>query len=246
MGAHRRDKHDARSVVLGSPHAAHRTLGVVEGEPFRTISAWELFARLLCIVVFGGARTSGRKASIRITSYTNNLGTPSALSKLMTSKFPLLLILAELAAQLKDKELDLGLEWIPRDQNEEADALTNGRFGDFDPGRRIDVDLSNIQWLILPQMAAVSEDIHTKFTEKCEQRRMEKERAPQHEKDKEQKAPKFKSGERVRARDPWCMRAGRDARRERAVSEQAPRGSSGPLWDIPGPAAPSLDACGKR
>lgn len=136
------------------------------GEPFRTISALELFASLLCTVVFDGAWTPGRKTSIRITGYTDNRGTAFALSKLMTSKFPLLLILVELGAQL-EKELDLGLEWIPRDQSEEADALTNGRFDDFDPVRRIDVDLSNIKWLLLPQMAAASEDIHKKFMEKA-------------------------------------------------------------------------------
>ena len=35
----------------------------------------------------------------------------------MTSKFPLVVVLAELAAQLKKRSLKLDLQWFPRGQN---------------------------------------------------------------------------------------------------------------------------------
>jgi hypothetical protein len=33
----------------------------------------------------------------------------------------------------------LDLSWFPREQNVEADALTNGEFHDFDPSMRVEV-----------------------------------------------------------------------------------------------------------
>lgn len=125
------------------------------------------------------------------------------MSKLMTTKFPLLLILVEMAAQLKTRGLDLGLQWIPRDQNEEADALTNSRFEDFDPANRIEVDVDNLNWMILPKMMSVPEDVHRRVTERREQKRKDKEKAPREKKHEETKAPRLKPGERLRARDPW-------------------------------------------
>ena len=44
----------------------------------------------------------------------------------------------ELATQLTVRHLDLTLAWRRRDTNTEADDLTNGQFGGFDPARRLD------------------------------------------------------------------------------------------------------------
>ena len=54
----------------------------------------------------------------------------------------------------------LNLGWVPRDQNEEADALTNGDFVAFDASRRINVEVAEISWLILPRMLEVAEQIY--------------------------------------------------------------------------------------
>ena len=91
---------------------------------------------------------------------TDNLGNTFTVSKLMSSKFPLVVILAEVAAQLRARNMVLNLGWVPRDQNEEADALTNGDFAAFDMGRRIDVEVSKISWLILPRMLEVAQQIY--------------------------------------------------------------------------------------
>ena len=91
---------------------------------------------------------------------TDNLGNTFALTRLMSSKFPLVVLLAELACQMRQRGMELSLRWAPREQNEEADALTNEDFTALDPGRRVVVDLQKIKWLVLDDMLAVSENIY--------------------------------------------------------------------------------------
>jgi hypothetical protein len=50
----------------------------------------------------------------------------------------------ELTAALAKRGLWLNLEWIPRELNVEADALTNLEFGSFDPALRIPVSWSDL------------------------------------------------------------------------------------------------------
>ena len=46
----------------------------------------------------------------------------------------------------------LRAQWIPRLQNEEADALTNGEFKHFSPEKRIPVVLEDLAFGVLPAM----------------------------------------------------------------------------------------------
>ena len=55
----------------------------------------------------------------------------------------------------------LQLHWSPRDQNEEADALTNGEYAGFAPEKHVKIDVSSLQWLVLPEMSKVAEDIYS-------------------------------------------------------------------------------------
>ena len=83
------------------------------------------------------------------------------MSKLMTSKFPLLVILTELAAQLRERRVDLALQWVPRSQNEEADAITNDRVEIFDKTLEVKMDPSKVDWVVLPVMMGVAEQIYS-------------------------------------------------------------------------------------
>jgi hypothetical protein len=132
------------------------------GEPFRTIASLELFATLLCIVTFGDAWPAGAQGEVVLQGITDNLGNTFAVTWLMTSKFPLVVILAEVAAQLRSRGMALSLGWTPRDQNEEADALTNSDFTAFDKARRVEIDVAAVDWLILPRMLEVSQHIYEK------------------------------------------------------------------------------------
>ena len=42
--------------------------------------------------------------------------------------------------------------WLPRLENEEADALTNFEFRHFDPARRIEVQLSDLKFAVLDDL----------------------------------------------------------------------------------------------
>eukprot|EP00971_Amphidinium_carterae_P138427 2742957-Amphidinium_carterae.1 len=78
---------------------------------------------------------------------------------LLTTKFPAFLVLIELADKLEELGLDLNLHWVPRDQNIEADALTNGVFYGFDPDKRIHIDPGRLPLRVLPRIAAEASEL---------------------------------------------------------------------------------------
>ena len=166
------------------------------GEPFRVIAALELFATLLCIVVFGGS-WEGSRGGVGLSGVTDNLGNTFALAKMMTSKFPLLVILTELAAQLRSRDFELDLQWSPRDQNEEADALTNEEFSAFDPARRVTLDLATIPWLVLPGMLGAAEELYQEITKLKDQAGGAGTAAAS------TGGRKQRPQDKLRARDPW-------------------------------------------
>ena len=102
----------------------------------------------------------------------------------------MVVVLSELAEQLRDRNLNLALSWTPRDQNEEADDLTNERFGRFDASLRVKVNLETIPWKILPEMLAISEDLY---------KRVQEEKAKP-TKGSEKKSKKEKT---LKERQPW-------------------------------------------
>ena len=55
----------------------------------------------------------------------------------MTTKFPLTVILMEIAVQAELRGVRLHLFWIPRDQNQEADGLTNFNTAPFEENLRV-------------------------------------------------------------------------------------------------------------
>ena len=65
----------------------------------------------------------------------------------------------------------MDLLWTPRDQNEEADALTNGEFTGFTAAHRVEVDLGPHSWKILPAAMKEAEDIYEKVKERRAARR---------------------------------------------------------------------------
>ena len=103
--------------------------------------------------------------------------------------------MAELAEQMRAKHLDLELCWTPRDQNEEADDLTNGRFGRFDLKRRIEVQLEKLQWIVLPEMLALSEHL---YKEVQEAKLSKKEARPP-----TGKGPEERKQKTLKERQPW-------------------------------------------
>ena len=112
------------------------------GEPFRKIASLELMGTLLCVLAFPPPESKRREGTplITFTATTDNLGNKAALSKLMTTKFPLCAATMELCSTLSKQGRPLRLNWAPREQNVEADELSNDKCHRFDPKLRVDVE----------------------------------------------------------------------------------------------------------
>ena len=171
------------------------------GEPFRSIAALEAVGILLGVILLtvpgDNIRPCGGMAKIR--GFTDNRGNQFALTKLMSTKWPLTAIIMELSEQLCQRRMMLGVEWIPRDQNEEADALTNDDFSLFSPERRIDVKLEEIKFAVLEGLLEESEKFHTEIKQR-------KEEGAGREKAHERKGPRDRAGtkrRKLRYREPW-------------------------------------------
>ena len=123
------------SVVLTRVNAPW---AFARGEPFRTIASLELLGALVGVMVLlplsDWSRSADSTGYLTFGCGTDNQGNAFLLDKMMTTKFPLGIILMELAHQLGLRRAVLRAEWLPRLQNEEADALTNAGFHTFDSG----------------------------------------------------------------------------------------------------------------
>ena len=125
----------------------------VKGDPFKTISSLELTATLLAVMVFGkDGKWRGERGRLAITSFTDSLVNAFAMQRFLSCKYPLSIVVMELAAQLRENALELDLQWIPRGQNEEADDLTNERYDRFSPEKRIAVDFTGIKFKVLDRL----------------------------------------------------------------------------------------------
>ena len=123
----------------------------VKGEPFRSISSLELTGVLVAVMAFAPqAAWRAQRGSIKVPAITDNLGNTYTLSRFMSCKFPLSIVVMELACQLDKFEMELDLGWAPRAQNQEADDLTNFKFEGFDMDKRIEVDFEKMDFEVLP------------------------------------------------------------------------------------------------
>ena len=75
-----------------------------------------------------------------LSGVTDNLGNRFAVSKLMTTKFPLCAAMMQLSSILAQRHMKLRLDWAPREQNYEADELSNGIKHRFSREKQVDVD----------------------------------------------------------------------------------------------------------
>ena len=118
------------------------------GEPFRTIASLELLGVLLSVMVLlplqEYQKDGGATGLITVGCGTDNQGNSFLVDRLMTTKYPLGVILVELCHQLNLRHAALRARWIPREQNEEADALTNSDFRHFSADLRIPVLLEEM------------------------------------------------------------------------------------------------------
>ena len=133
------------------------------GEPFRVIAALELLGSLLSTLVFIGPKEKDGWLAGRVSAglTTDNQGNRFVLNRMMTTKFPLLAFVCEFATVLEDRGCVLDLAWVPRDQNAEADAITNGDVGEFDPRRKVEVKLEDMRFNVLHELLDLGDKFYS-------------------------------------------------------------------------------------
>ena len=116
------------------------------GEAFRAIASLELLGALVSVMVLIPLDESffATKGLATLSCGTDNQGNPYLLGRLMTTKFSLVVVLMKLSCQLSPRRSCLHARWVPRLQNQEADALTHGDFRHFDGALRIPLRLENL------------------------------------------------------------------------------------------------------
>jgi len=124
-----------------------------ERQPFRVIASLEALAVLVAVLTLtspGVGRSS--RGTVMLPLMTDNRGNSFALTRLMSTKYPLCLLVMELAVALEERSLALTAEWAPREWNSEADAITNSRFEGFTEANRVPFDMLSFPWRVLPDL----------------------------------------------------------------------------------------------
>ena len=169
----------------------------LKGEPFRNISSLELMAVLVAIIFFGEKMSRYRmRGAMRLSGTTDNLGNCYVLQRLLSCKFPLSIVVMELACQLERLGLELDLAWAPRNQNVEADALTNAKFQDFDPNKRIQKELEDVKFVLLQELMEEAAEMNEELKLARSSKEAKDDRPQREEKSKKRKG-------QARWQDPW-------------------------------------------
>ena len=84
---------------------------------------------------------------VKLSGATDNKGNSHVVSKLLTTKFPLCVVLMQLTADLGERGFELDLRWTPREENVLADALSNGDTTGMDPALRLRFELFDLRTL---------------------------------------------------------------------------------------------------
>ena len=100
----------------------------------------------------------------------------------------------EVACLASTRRASLRARWIPRLENEEADALTNGEFHHFRAEHRVPVDLAKFELIVLNELFEEGEMYVKDELRACERRARNSGTAH---------AAKRAKGDRLAQRDPW-------------------------------------------
>ena len=112
------------------------------GEAKRVIGTLEALGLLLALLAFGPIRKlEGTNMLIQAPAFTDNHSNGYVVNRLMTTKYPLCVVIMEIAAQAESRGVRLEAQWTPRDRNQEADRLSNLNTQGFDPNLEIKLEL---------------------------------------------------------------------------------------------------------
>jgi len=138
----------------------------VKKDPKRIIAALEMLATVVSIILFA---STGTFEGV-FTGGTDNQSNTYSVQKLISTKFPLTILLIELSEQLRIRQSSLCLRWVPRLENQPADDLTNGKFDLFEPSLRIAVDPSAIKFQVLHSLNTSAQELFDRIVEEKKSR----------------------------------------------------------------------------
>ena len=102
----------------------------------------------MCLV--GLAPNRDRKTlDLALTAGTDNQSNEKLSSKRSTTKWPLMAVNMQLSSSLARARLSLSLKWRPREQNVEADQLTNENFEGFPEEDRLVIKFHELDLKVL-------------------------------------------------------------------------------------------------
>ena len=128
------------------------------GSQWASTSA-ELLGTLAALHAFGWLVPADvrRSTVVSLSAGTDNQANESLSIKRSSTKWPLMAINMQLSASLSKARLGLRLRWRPRDENEEADDLTNEVFGSFSESLRVPLTLQDLDLKILSLLVEARE-----------------------------------------------------------------------------------------
>ena len=134
------------------------------GEPYRSIASLELLGTLVSTMLLldGEEDVSDNipRGTLSAGALTDNLGNRFSVAKLLSTKWPLTAFVVELACQLEHKNVLLDMAWVPRAQNAEADAITNGDTHWLSPKNRVTAEMDRLPFLMLHELLAKGEEFY--------------------------------------------------------------------------------------
>ena len=139
----------------------------IRKDPKRVIAALELLATLVAVRLWANGLQKGGKGRCWVRAGTDNQGNSYAVSRLMSTKYPLTVLIMELSETLRARNCELDLQWIPREQNQLADDLTNQVFTKFPLDCRVQFVGGDTKWIVLEKLMEKAKGFHLELaTEK--------------------------------------------------------------------------------
>jgi hypothetical protein len=129
-------------------------------DPQRVIAALELLATMVAIVLFDPDESRGGLRGCTLTASTDNKGNSYIINKLSSTKWPITALLIEASEQLRCRNAILNLRWLKRDDNAQADALTNSDYTLFKDCNRVGTSFADVKWKRLGTIMQVSQDLY--------------------------------------------------------------------------------------
>lgn len=126
--------------------------------PKRVIAALELLATIIAVKLWAGK--SGGNVTVRVKAFTDNRGNSFAISKGMSTKYPLTILIMELAEELREQDLQMDLVWIRREENTVADDLSNEKIDAFSPELREEIIAGEMDWKVLRRLQKRGEELY--------------------------------------------------------------------------------------